>query len=214
MRLLLTGGAGLLGKYLKPALRKMGWEVYAPSHRDLDVTKKIRKVRVDLVIHAAAYTNVALTQHMRLKAYRVNVEGTENLACAYWNTPFVYISTEYARRAVNFYGETKAYGELMVALTCSRYLIIRTLFKPTPYPWDVAFTNQYTQGDYVDVIAPLIAEKVREWYNKGAQSGLTYVGTGRKTMYELARRTRPDVKGNFVEDIEREKGVKIPKDYQ
>ncbi len=42
-------------------------------------------------------------------------------------------------------------------------------------------------------------------------TGLKYIGTGRKTMFELARRTKPDIKGISVDDI---KGVKLPYDYQ
>jgi hypothetical protein len=42
------------------------------------------------------------------------------------------------------------------------------------------------------------------------RSGTIDVGTGRKTIFELARRTRPDIKGILVNDI---KGVRLPKDY-
>ena len=88
------------------------------------------------------------------------------------------------------------------------YLIIRTLFKPRPYPFNVAFGDQYTRGDYVDVIAKLIAKAIKKWDKKTSKT--IHVGTRRKTLYELAKQTRPDVKMNSIHDI---KGVTIPADY-
>ena len=86
------------------------------------------------------------------------------------------------------------------------HLIIRTSFNVSPFPHEYAFVDQYTQGDYLDIIAPMILKEVI----KGT-TGLVYVGTGRKTMFELARRTIPDIKGISVDDI---KSVKLPHDYQ
>ena len=86
------------------------------------------------------------------------------------------------------------------------YLIIRTLFKPNPWPWEYAFTDQMTQGDYVDVIAPLIAKEILQW---DGTSKSVFVGTGRKSMFDLAKRTRPDVKPNSIKDLALER----PNDY-
>lgn len=86
------------------------------------------------------------------------------------------------------------------------YLIIRTLFKPNPWPFKYAFADQMTQGDYVDVIAPLIAKEIKKWDLK---SKVIYVGTGRKSMFDLAKRTKKDVKPNSVNDLP----FKRPKDY-
>jgi dTDP-4-dehydrorhamnose reductase len=117
---------------------------------------------------------------------------------------FVYISSEQVKIPTNFYLYTKLWGEEMVKLH-KNYLIIRTLFKPNPFPYERAFIDQYTCGDYVDVIVPLIIKEILRKTN-----GTIDIGTGRKTIYELAKRTVPNIKTISVDDI---KNVKLPHDY-
>ena len=201
--ILLTGGSGLLGAELRKLLN-----VFAPSHKDLDITKpETLTGDYEIIIHAAAYTDVVKAETDKEDCFRVNVTGTLNLLKAYPDSNFVYISSEYSYNPVNYYSETKLAGETAIKVFAKRYLIIRTLFKPNPFPYVKAFNDQYTQGDYVDVIAPLIAKEIKNW---NQENKTVYVGTGRKTMLELARRTRPDIKAISVEDI---KNVKLSKDY-
>ena len=213
MKILLTGGSGLLGKELQKYIK-----CDAPSSAELDITNpktfdKFVRREYELIIHCAAYTDVPKAEIEPSKCLEVNANGTLNISRSFEDTPLVYISSEYAKKPTNFYGMTKGIAEKLIHLDRGSYegmgyLIIRTLFKPNPFPWKKAFTDQYTQGDYVDIIAPLIAKKIKNW-NK-VQCGIVYVGTGRKTMFDLAKRTRPDVKPISVEDI---KEVTIPKDY-
>lgn len=203
MKILLTGGSGLLGRELQKYFL-----CDAPTHEELDITKTIPEKAYNLIIHAAAYTDVVKAESDKKACAEVNIRGTFNLLEAYPDTPFVFISSEYAYNPVNYYSTTKATGEKLVAMLSPMFLIIRTLFKPNPFPWEQAFVDQYTQGDYVDVIAPLIAEEINKWEKK--ISRLTYVGTGRKSMHELAKRTNPNVRECSVDDI---KDVRIPKDY-
>lgn len=197
-KILLTGASGLLGQHLNI-------EADRPSHEELDITKVITPEKYDLIIHCAAYTKVEQAQNNRLECFNVNVVGTLNLLNAYPDTPFVYISSEYAHNPKNFYSLTKFFAEELVK-THPHYLIIRTLFKPRPWKYPKAFTDQWTQGDYVDVIAPLIENIIKSW---NGESKITYIGTGRKTIYDLARQTR-EVEPCSVNDI---KNVIIPKDY-
>ncbi len=107
---------------------------------------------------------------------------------------------------MNFYSLTKSLAEQLVVSHTAPYLIIRTLFKPYPYPFEYAFTDQWTNGDTVNVIAPLIEKTILEW---DKESKIIYVGTGRKTMFELAKKSKPDVKPNTISDMK----VRIPNDY-
>jgi dTDP-4-dehydrorhamnose reductase len=208
----LTGGSGLLGTELQKYL-----ECDAPTHKQVDITDsgiKGSKGIYDLIIHCAAYTDVVLAEKEPTKCLDINVFGTLNLLRAFPEVPFVYISSEYVKNPVNFYSKTKQLAEEIIELESMpyeggrSYLIIRTLFKPNPFPWDKAFIDQYTQGDYANIIAPLIVKEIKKW-NK-INSKIVYVGTGRKTIYELAIRTKPGVKKVSVNDI---KEVKLPKDY-
>ncbi len=200
MKILLTGSSGLLGRNLKiPAFR--------PSHASLDITKPIQAVKdIDLVVHCAAYTNVQESESHRKKCFNVNVAGTMNLLETYRKVPFVYISSEYVYHPINFYSLTKKLAEELVK-THENYLIIRTLFKATPWPFEKAFTDQFTNGDYINVIAPMIDKEIMDWDRKGKR--MIYVGTGKKSMYELAKRTKPDVIPNSIKDME----VPIPANY-
>ncbi len=205
MKILLTGGSGLLGTELQKYMT-----VVAPSHKDLDITKPIQhKKPFDLIIHAAAYTDVVKAEKEQEACFATNVTGTINLCEAYPDTPFVYISSEYAKDPVNYYAKTKQLAEEEVKKREKKYLIIRTLFKPSPFPFPRAFIDQYTEGDYADIIIPLVVNAIQEWNKK--TSKLIYIGTGRKTIFELAKRTRPDVKTMSIKEIT---AVKLPADYR
>jgi len=180
-------------------------EVNAPSHELLNIVKSVKAFDCDMVVHCAAYTNVTKAETERRECFNVNVYGTLNLLEIYKDKPFVYISSEYAHKPVNFYALTKSLAEQLV-MAHPNYLIIRTLFKPRPWVYPKAFVDQYTCGDYVNIIAPMIAEEIKKW---DRQSKTIYIGTGRKTIFDLARETR-DVEPMSVDDI---KDVKLPKDY-
>lgn len=217
LKVLLTGGSGLLGKHLIPLLKAQDGDGYlfprivvdAPSSRELDIRFPVKRGDYDLVIHAAAYTKVEMAEGYRNACFNTNVQGTYHLAKTYHDVPFVYISSEYAHEPVNYYSMTKYLSELVVNEETDKCLILRTLFKDNPFPYEKAFKDQFTQGDYVDVIAPLICESISNWLGK--ESEMQYIGTGRKTMLELAQRTRPLIRTCSIDDV---RGVKLPKDYE
>src|SRR6266404_6792057 len=186
MKYLITGGSGRLGTQLKKYFKG-----YYPTHKEFDITK-FTATEHNFIVHMASYTNVDKAETERFECFRTNVEGTYNLLRHFAHIPFVFISTEHVN-AQGVYWQSKLVGELLVKNLASEYLIIRTLFKPSPWPFEYAFTDQFTQGDYVDIIAPLIAKEIKKWDGK---SKVVYVGTGRKSMFELAKRTKPDVKPN------------------
>jgi dTDP-4-dehydrorhamnose reductase len=198
-KILLTGGAGLLGTQLQQYFK-----CDAPTIEEFDITQPIKPRAYDLIIHCAAYTDVVKAEVEKDKCFAANVVGTYNLVNAYKGVPFVHISTEYVYEPVNFYALTKLEAEKVVS-DYRPYLIIRTLFKPRPFPFEKAFMDQYTNGDYVDVIAPMIATAILQW--DWETSEVVNIGTGRKTIYELARQSRPDVEPCSIEDI---KEVRLP----
>lgn len=203
MKILLTGSSGLLGKHLK---------IEAERPRSLDLNIEFqgdfrRFEGYDLIVHAAAYTKVEAAETERRKCYETNVTGTLNLLLAYPNTPFIFISSEYSHNPINFYSLTKAMAEQLVMSHTAPWMIIRTLFKPYPWPYEKAFKDQFTQGGYVTEIAPKIDKAIMEWDKK---SKLIYIGTGRRTMLELAQETKPDVIPNSIKEMK----VKIPSDYR
>ena len=206
MKILYLGASGLLGKNLVPLLRKNN-EVITPIHEIYDIVNNQYKYDCDLVINSVAYTNVERAEIERRECFEINTKGVLNLLEVYKDKPFVQISTEYCHNPINFYSLTKSMAEQLVT-THPNYLIIRTLFKERPWKYPYAFKDKFTLGDYVDVIAEKIDKEIENW---DRQSKMIYIGTGRKTYYDLARETRPDVIANSIREI---KGVKIPSDYR
>jgi dTDP-4-dehydrorhamnose reductase len=96
----------------------------------------------DLVIHAAAMTDVDGCERDPEAAFKVNGQGTRNaaLACQRCNAIMVYISTDYVfdgtkdepylesdePHPINFYGASKLEGERHVQELLKGYYIVRT----------------------------------------------------------------------------------------
>jgi dTDP-4-dehydrorhamnose reductase len=89
-RVLVTGAGGQLGA----ALRETFPSADARTRSELDVTEPIALDYVpDLVLHAAAWTDVDGAEGDEAGAVRVNVEGTRNVATL--GAPVVYYSSDY-----------------------------------------------------------------------------------------------------------------------
>ncbi len=208
-RTLLTGGSGRLGS----ELRRLLPGVIAPTRAEMEVTDArqvaaaLNRYRPDVLVHAAAYTDVTRAERERAICWRVNVEGTRTIAraTAERNIVLVHISTDYVFDGArgqyteddvpgpvrNYYGLTKLVAE-DIARCVPRHLIIRTSFRAREWPHPQAFSDVYTSQDYVDVVAPDIALAVR--HCRDLSPGTLHIATERKSAYALARRRRPDVR--------------------
>ena len=103
MKILVTGAKGMLGQDLCPILEDEDFDVIESGHEFLDVTDKenieevFEKYKPDFVIHTAAYTNVDEAEDNKELAFKINGEGTENIAkiCKKSDIPILYVSTDY-----------------------------------------------------------------------------------------------------------------------
>jgi len=145
---LLTGAGGQLGLELAELLPRHGHEVAALGHKDLDVSEaravafSLEEHGPDLVINAAAYTNVDGCETESEFAYRVNALGPRNLAvhCEKVGCELLHVSTNYvfdgeaerpyepfdAANPISAYGRTKLAGEEYVKHLCSRWYLVRS----------------------------------------------------------------------------------------
>ena len=224
MKILLTGGSGRLGTELRALLPG----IVAPTSTEMNLTDaaQVREVvereRPHVIVHAAAYTNVGGAEKDRAACWNANVVGTRNVAAAA-NTvgaKLVHISTDYVFSGeeggyregdtpgpvVNYYSLTKLVAE-EAARAAQRHLILRTGFRPREFQYPVAFSDVYTGQDYVDIIAPEIALAVQ--HAPDIQDEVLHIVTERKSVYELARRRKPDVKEGRRADAS---GVVLPGD--
>lgn len=189
-KILLTGASGQLGREL---VKLRSYEL-VPTHLEMDITDEavvanfILETFPKLIVHAAAYTKThELSAEEAYQAYKTNVIGTRNLV-KYATCPIIFISTESAVVPYNFYILTKMQAEVEIARAKS-YKIIRTSFRSVPFEYTKACTDMWTIGDSVDVIARLIDKEI----DKVLTNTIEYIGTGAKTVYTLAKKTKPDV---------------------
>lgn len=207
----MTGGAGRLGTELRALLPQL----IAPSRNELDITNPrqvmsmCERLAPSVVVHAAAFTDVRGAETARDECWNVNVNGTHNVARAAHavGARLVHISTDYVFSGekgmylendvpgpvANYYALTKLVAEQVVRACCDvgRHLVIRTSFRPRKWPYPTAFTDVFTSQDYVDVIAPMIAEAIANVGNIGFDT--LHIATERKTVYELAKRRAQNV---------------------
>ena len=203
MKILVTGGSGLLGTELK----KLDSTLLLPGHDELDITNfdliiaALKKYQPEVVLHLAAATKPPEHEKDPTLGLRVNIIGTSNiaLACLQVGCKLVYTSTDYVYKGDGPHKEAEAVlppykfgwsklgGETAV-LMLENSLVLRLSFGPVPFPWKQVYEGQWNSKLYVDEMAPLIL--------KAAQSkatGIMNVGGPRATLESYARRTQSDI---------------------
>lgn len=147
--IVVTGAGGMLGKDLVPYLHAKGYEVL-PCSTDYmslletpeSIREKLEPLNPEVVIHAAAYTNVDKAEQEPDLAMAINKDGTRKLALVAKDLGaiFIYVSTDFVfdglkqspylpgdrPNPISTYGLSKYYGELMVSELLEEYYIIRT----------------------------------------------------------------------------------------
>jgi len=150
MNVLLIGANGQLGhELIRTYPQRMGVVLNALDFPDIDITDRtsldqsIKKNVPDLIINAAAYTNVDGAEQDRDNAYDVNSNGAKNLAqiCQERRLRLVHISTDFVfsgahnrpykphdkTMPLSVYGKSKLEGENAVLEILDKdALIIRT----------------------------------------------------------------------------------------
>ncbi|MBA4397272.1 MAG: dTDP-4-dehydrorhamnose reductase [Syntrophus sp. (in: bacteria)] len=147
MRILILGHRGMLGSELLGSL-SVGHEVTGKDIDDFDIASEascrrvIAEAEPDVVINAAAYTDVDGSEQARELCFAVNAVGVKNvaLACRPAGIKIVHFSTDYVFdglkeapyreedvcRPLNVYGEAKLAGEHYLRQYSGHYLLIRT----------------------------------------------------------------------------------------
>lgn len=145
MKLLITGGKGMLGRTLQRRLRQH--ELFVADLPEVDITdgrgveQAVNAFRPEVVIHAAAMTQVDACESDADKAYRINALGSAYVAraAARHGARLIALSTDYvfdgtsarpyheydapAPRTV--YGASKLAGEEAVRRHCPDHTILR-----------------------------------------------------------------------------------------
>jgi dTDP-4-dehydrorhamnose reductase len=152
-KILVTGGSGQLAQAIKYVAQRHDVEVYAPTHEECDICdpESIERAMqgVDVVVNAAAYTNVDGAESNPTEAHMVNSVGAANVAniAAKCGVKVIHISTDYVfggddkrqtpysesecTNPINVYGETKAEGEAEVVKLGG--IVLRTSWLYSPW---------------------------------------------------------------------------------
>jgi dTDP-4-dehydrorhamnose reductase len=155
MLVLLLGGTGQVGRECLAIDWPDDVELVAPDRAALDlaranaIAEKVAARPWDIVINAAAYTQVDRAESDRAAAFAVNAEAPRVLAEATQShrIPLIHLSTDYvfdgnkgapytetdAPAPLNVYGESKLAGEAAVAETNPRHVIIRPAWIYSPH---------------------------------------------------------------------------------
>jgi dTDP-4-dehydrorhamnose reductase len=163
-----------------------------------------------LVIHCAAIAKFGDAEKDPLGTIYTNIQGTCNALrhAMTQNARFVFISSSHVfdgqkgnyehtdlPNPLTRYAKSKVAGE-MATLIYEKSLVIRTEFCDVDFPFDTAFTDKYSSKEYIDIIAPKIAEKCLS-----EQTGICHVGGPRRSFYEFGQLRNPNVKPGSVENF-------------
>jgi dTDP-4-dehydrorhamnose reductase len=146
--ILVFGGGGQLGQELNRSAASSNIALTALPRSEVDIADPaqvkaaIRHYKPDVVVNAAAYTNVDQAEDDYETALRANACGPRVLASACYaaDTPIIHVSTDYvfdgtkpepytetdSVAPIGAYGRSKAEGEAAVRATAQKHLIIRT----------------------------------------------------------------------------------------
>jgi dTDP-4-dehydrorhamnose reductase len=176
MKIVIIGSAGRLGAALRHELVDK-FEIVDFNHAELDladanqIQAKIENLDFDVLINAAAMTNVDLCQTERDRAFAINAEGPRLLAqiCRTKKVKLIHFSTDYvfdgekcepyleedAARPISAYGESKRAGEQNVLGVDARNLIVRVswVFGPDRPSFVDGIIKRAREEKHVDAIA-------------------------------------------------------------
>ena len=230
MKLLITGASGLYDSKLAEAAVARNFEVYSCDVQELpvcgnfvkfDVSNKdlvneaFKQVKPDVVVHAATLTDVDKCELNKELAWKINVEGTKNIAEAAKSTGsfLIYISTDYVFNGekgrykesdkpdpINYYGVTKLKAEELIK-TQAEYFIARpsVIYGSTPAAGKVNFAlwliDTLGKGEHVKIVTdqwntPTLNTNLAEMTLEAVERRLTgtfhLCGATRVSRYQFA----------------------------
>lgn len=155
MKIVVLGKTGQLGRCLVDQFQNSREEVFFFGRSEIDVSdfdsvaERIKKISPDVIINATAYTAVDNAESDEKLANLLNNLAVENLAkiCATMDSWLIHVSTDYVFDGLSncpyvendpvnpksVYGVSKLKGELALASSSCKYLVIRTAWVFSEY---------------------------------------------------------------------------------
>jgi dTDP-4-dehydrorhamnose reductase len=180
IRIVIIGSGGRLGAALTRELAGKS-DVVGFNHAQLDLTDakqihaKIDNLEFDVLINAAAFTNVDLCEKEKGQAFQINAEAPRSLAeiCREKKAKLIHFSTDYVfdgkkhepylesdpANPISVYGESKREGEKLVLQAHDQHLVVRVswVFGPDRPSFIDAVIKRARESEHVDAIADKFA---------------------------------------------------------
>jgi dTDP-4-dehydrorhamnose reductase len=219
-KIVIIGCGGRLGAALMREYHDK-FDVTGFNHLQLDlesldeIRKKLCVIDFDVLINAAAFTNVDLCERERDQALRINAEAPCVVAeiCQDKNARLVHFSTDYVfdgekrepytesdpANPISVYGESKRAGEKFVLQTGDRHLVVRVswVFGPDRPSFIDGIIKRARESNYVDAIADKfstptytrdIAQMLPQFFELNVEGGiLHFANSGECSWQEYAQ---------------------------
>jgi len=220
MKIVILGAGERLGAALMREYREK-YDIAGFDHAELDLASlddvrgKLGAMNFDVLINAAAFTNVDACETERDRAFRINAEAPGVLAeiCNEKDAKLIHFSTDYVlggeKRApyteedqanpISAYGESKLAGEQNVLAAEDGHLVVRVswVFGPDRPSFIDAMIKRAQQDEKIDAISDKfstptythdIAEMLPQFFDRAVAGGiLHFANAGKCTWQEYAQ---------------------------
>ena len=222
MKIVILGVGGRLGAALLREYREKR-DIAGFNHAQLDlaslddVRQRLGALNFDVLINAAAFTNVDACETERDRAFLINAEAPGVLAeiCNAKDAKLIHFSTDYvfdgAKRApyteedqanpISFYGESKLVGERNVLAAENGHVVVRVswVFGPDRPSFIDAMIKRAQQDEKIDAVSDKfstptythdIAGMLPQFFDRGGEGGiLHFANAGKCSWQEYAQWT-------------------------
>ena len=216
MKIVIIGAGGRLGAALRREYREK-YDIIGFNHAQLDLANlddvrgNLGAMTFDVLINAAAFTNVDACETERERAFLINAEAPGVLAeiCNAKDAKLIHFSTDYVfdgkKRApyteedqanpISLYGESKLAGEKNVLATENRHLVVRVswVFGPDRPSFIDAMIKRAQQDEKIDAIADKfstptythdIAHMLPQFFDRGDAGGILHFANAGKCSWQ------------------------------
>jgi dTDP-4-dehydrorhamnose reductase len=216
MKIVIFGAGGRLGAALVREYREK-YDTAGFNHAQLDLASlddvrgKLGAMNFDVLINAAAFTNVDACETERDRAFLINAEAPGVLAeiCNAKAAKLIHFSTDYVfdgeKRApyteadqanpISLYGESKLAGEKNVLAADNGHLVVRVswVFGPDRPSFIDAMIKRAQQDEKIDAISDKfstptythdIAHLLPQFFDRGVEGGILHFANAGKCSWQ------------------------------
>jgi dTDP-4-dehydrorhamnose reductase len=216
MKIVVLGAGGRLGAALMREYREK-YDIAGFNHAQLDlanlhdVRQRLGATNFDVLINAAAFTNVDACETQRDRAFLINAEAPGVLAemCSAKAAQLIHFSTDYVfdgeKRApytegdqanpISLYGESKLAGERNVHAAENGHLVVRVswVFGPDRSSFIDAMIKRAQQDEKIDAVADKfstptythdIARMLPQFFGRGVEGGILHFANAGKCSWQ------------------------------